>query len=1129
MKDTKKTDKEFKPTSWAIDNRTSVFVLAVIIVLFGIVSYKRIPKEQFPEIVIPTFIVNTVYPGTSPADIENLITRPIEKRIKALNGIKKITSNSIQDFSSIVVEFVTGVDLSDARQRLKDAIDKADFDLPQDPNLQKPSIIEINLSEIPIMYINISGDYGLDVLKKYADKMKDRIEELKEITRVDMTGALDREIQVNLNMYRMQAAGLTFGDIERAIANENQTISGGNIKMYGMNRSVRVVGEFDNIETIRNIVINSTTGAWVYLKDVADVEDTFKEQESFARLNGQNVITLNVIKKSGENLLDASDKIKSIINDLQTNVFPDGLKIVVSGDQSKFTRTTLKDLNNTILIGFILVVIVLMFFMGLTNAIFVGLAVPLSMALAYMVLPAIGFTMNMLVMFSFIFALGIVVDDAIVVIENTHRIFNQSDIGIAKAAKLAAGEVFVPILSGTLTTLAPFFPLAFWPGVTGKFMYYIPITVIITLFASLFVAYIINPVFAVTFMKKDNEADKTDKKKVITAAAIIVATGLLIHLSPLHGLANLIILIGISYMGHRLFGARLFASFQRHVIPAGMVRYEKLLRRILKGRRPLYLFGSLVVLFFVSVIVTVLSKPKVLFFPENEPNNIYVYIKMPIGTEVNVTDSVTRMVEQRVVSVLGKNNPAVESIISNVASGASDQLFDAGTITPNRAKVSINFVEYAERQGINTSDYMDPIRNAVNDIPGAEISVEKNRMGPPTGKPVNIEVSGDDLKELNSTSERFMNYLDSLNIPGVEEFKSDLENNKPEILINIDRIRANNEGISSAQVGSVIRTAIFGNEASKYREGEDQYPIEVRLTKRQRENINRLLDINITFRDMNTGKVREIPLSSVASIEYHNTYGGIRRLNAKRVVTITSNVLSGYTPNEVNQEIRNAIPAFEKSSSIEIKLTGEQEDQKEAQDFLNVAMLISILLVLFIMITQFNSLTRPIIILSEIFFSIIGVLLGFAIFHMSFSIIMTGMGIVALSGIVIRNGILLVEFTEVLKKRGLRTREAIIQAGKIRITPVFLTALSTILGLIPLAIGFNINFITLFSQLRPHIFFGGENVMFFGPLSWTIIFGLTFATFLTLVFIPVMYHIIFVFELRTRRRLRRLFKSSRKD
>jgi multidrug efflux pump subunit AcrB len=1102
--------KEFKPTSWAIDNKISIFFLTIVISIFGIISYNRIPKEQFPDIVIPTILVNTVYPGSSPEDIENLITRPLEKNIKSINGVKKISSNSVQDFSVISVEFVTNIDVADAKRKVKDAVDKTKSSLPN--NLPyDPTVMEIDISEFPIMQINLSGDLDLAKLKQLAEMAQDKIEALPEITRVDIIGALDREININVDMYKMQAASVTFYDIETAVSRENVTISGGSMDIKGMKRSMKISGEFKNIETIKNIVFKSGSGAIVKLKEIAEIKDTNKERESFARANGQNVVTLNIIKKSGQNLLKASDEIKAIIDELQNTKYPKNVEVTINGDQSKFTRSTLEELNNTIIIGFILVTIVLMFFMGLTNAIFVAFSVPLSMAIAYIVMPAMGYTMNMLVMFSFIFALGIVVDDAIVVIENIHRIFyeNKGKMTITEASKYAAGEVFVPILSGTLTTLAPFFPLVFWPGVTGKFMHFIPVVLIITLFASLIVAYIINPIFAVSFMSHKEEGQSVNKKKVLISAAVISFTSLIFYAFSLPGIGNFLIFIAFSVVMHNFYGKQILLKFQHRFIPQMMNKYEKVLRWALAAKRPQWLFGGMFALLFISLMITGASGLKVVFFPNSDPQYIYTYITTPVGTNVNVTDSITELVEKRVNKVLGQNNPDVESIIANVALGASENTTFDRSVTSHKGKVTISFAQFSERVGTSTVDYLDKVRDAVKDIKGAQITVDQNKMGPPSaGKPINIEISGDNIDELIKTTGDFKTYVESLGIKGIENLKSDFDATKPEIIIQIDRERANREGISSAQVGMEIRTAVLGKEISKYRDGEEQYPIQLRYNKDVRENINRLMDTKITYRDMTTGLLRQIPLSSVAKIEYTNTYGAIHRKNVKRVITLSSNVLSGYNANEINQKIIKSIPSFNKSEYVDIKLTGEQEDQKEVMQFLSTAMLLALFLILFILITQFNSTSKPLIILAEVLFSIIGVLLGFVIFDMDISIVMTGLGIVALAGIVVRNGILLVEFTDVLRERGYKTREAIIQAGKTRITPVILTATATILGLIPLAIGLKFNFETLFTELNPHIGFGGDITSFFSPLAWTIIFGLSFATFLTLVLIPVMYYLI---------------------
>jgi multidrug efflux pump len=1120
--------KEFFGTSWAIDNKLSVYVLVFIIAAFGIINYNTIPKEQIPEIVIPTIIVNTIYPGTSPADMENIVTRPLEKNLKSISGVKKITSRSIQDFSAIIVEFNTGIEIKDAKQKVKDAVDKTKKDLPNDPSFIEPSVMEIDLSEIPIQYINLSGDIPLDRLKKYADDMQDRIESLPEITRVEIGGALDREIQIDIDMYKMKAASLTFRDVEQAVSFNNMTVSGGNIDLQGMSRSVRVVGEVKNIEEVRNIVLATASGAIIKLRDIAVINDSFHKAENYARFNGKNVVTLNVIKKSGQNLLDASDKIKTIIDDMQKNKFPHNLQVQVTGDQSRYTRNTLDELNNTIIIGFLLVTIVLMFFMGLVNAIFVGFSVPLSMFIAYIFLPWIGFTMNMLVMFSFIFALGIVVDDAIVVIENTHRIHRKTRMDIRLSAKYAAGEVFVPILSGTLTTLAPFFPLAFWPGVVGNFMVYIPVTLIITLFASLLVAYFINPVFAVDFMKHDEESDHHFRSsKLIKTVSLIVAASLPFYLIHMTLVANLIMFIAISFLLHSLFGYKIIKKFQVVFIPNMMKKYEQLLTWSLKGRRPVYMLWGMIGLLLFTFILNGIVKPNVVFFPDNEPNTINAYIKLPVGTEISVTDSIARLAEQRIVHVMGKDNPLVESIVTNVAFLASDNNFDNSTKSSHLAKIAVNFVEFRYRKGQKTGPYMNSLRDALKDIPGAEIVVAKNKMGPPTGKPINIEIAGEDLGNLAATSNRFRRFVDSLQIGGIEELKSDFAANKPEIIINLDRERANTEGISAATVGDAIRTGQLGKEVSKYREGEDQYPIILRFQEDQRKDIEQLLNLTITYRDMNSGTIRQIPLSVVARIDYVNSYGQINRLNLKRVITLSSNVLEGYTANAINAQLKKAIPMFSKSADIDIKITGEQEDQKESAVFLTRAMLLSLFLIMFILITQFNSMSKAVIIVSEVVFSLIGVLLGYMIFGMTVSIIMTGMGIVALAGIVVRNGILLVEFTDVLKAQGEKTRKAIIEAGKTRITPVILTATATILGLIPLAIGMNINFITLLRDLNPHLHFGGDNVAFFGPLSWTIIFGLSFATFLTLVMIPVMYFVTYSMKVKRERKrnLKRIAKA----
>lgn len=1111
--------KEFKPSSWAINNRTTVFIITVMLTIMGLSTYNALPKELYPDITMPTIYVATIYPGSAPADIENLITKELEKEIGAVSGINKIVSNSVQDFSSIQVEFVSGTDIDEANQKVKDAVDKAKPNLPSDLDpTYGPNVAKIEFSDFPILQVNVAGDYDLATIKKYAEFIQDKMEELPEISKVDVIGAPEREIQINVDMYKMQAAQLTMYDIYAAISNENRIVSGGTIRVEDMRRSITVSGEFDNISQIQNLTVNNMQNAPIYLKDIAEIKDDFKEQESFARLDGKKVITLNAIKKSGENLIEASDNINALLEELKKKDIPKDIDITVTGDTSTTTRTQVADLINTIIIGFILVTLVLMFFMGATDAMFVGLSVPLSMFIAFIVLSALGMSMNVIVLFAFLLGLGIVVDDAIVVIENTHRIFNNGKVPIKIAAKNAAGEVFLPVLAGTMTTLAPFFPLLFWPGMIGSFMKGLPITLIITLTASLLVAYLINPVFAVTFMKAHNENEKPNRRRQLVWSIVLIVLGAFIDMSGNLLLGNIIITFVLVFWLYQLVLLRAIKWFQKKGWPAFQRRYANFLKWTLV--HPVILFSSIFGTLILSIILLAASKPGVEQFPTGDPNFIFAYVVMPTGTDQETTDSVTQIVEQKIYGVLGENNPLVKSVISNVTVGASEDPYDQSAYT-NKGKVAVAFIEPALRRNQKSEPYIEKFREALKGIPGAEITVGVEQGGPPAGKPINIEISGDNFDELIATSNDIKHYLDSLNFEGIEELKTDLQANKPEITIDLDRERMNREGISTLTVGGEIRNAVYGWEASKYKEGNDDYPIVIRYDESQRKNIDQLKDLKITYRDMMTGQVRQIPLSAFADIKYSTTYSGIKRIDQKRVVTLASNLLSGYESQQpvIMGKIKAALEDYETPEGVAIGYTGASQDMEETINFMGVAWIISLFLIIIILVTQFNSITKPFIIFVEVFFSIIGVLLGYGIFGMDFSAVMTGVGLVALLGIVVRNGILLVEFTDILVAQGMDIREAVVEAARIRMTPVVLTATATILGMIPLAIGLNIDFIGLFTKGNPDIWLGGENVVFWGPLAWTIVFGLGYATFITLLVVPVMY----LLNERGKARIKKLF------
>ncbi len=1116
----KDQEKEFFASSWAINNKRTVYVLIFLITLLGFSAYNNLPKENFPDISIPKVYITTVYNGQSPQNIEMLVTRQIEKQLKSLKGLKKVTSNTQQNVSLITTEFNTDVDISKAKQDVKDAVDKAKQDLPQnDNNLLESTISDINIADQPILYVNISGNYDLKKLKEYADNLKDDIESMKEISKVDEVGALKPNIQINVDMNKMSAAQISYTDIIQAVGNENVISSAGNVITDGVQRSIDIKEDFKSADQVAAMVIRNPTGKAVYLRDIATVKDGFQDQESYARMktptqaNFKNVITLNISKRSGENLIEASDKIYDLIKQKQKTVFPKGLDITVTGDQSDKTRTTLNDLINTIIIGFILVTVILMFFMGTTNAIFVALSVPLSCFIAFLLMPWIGFTLNMIVLFSFLLALGIVVDDAIVVIENTHRIFANGKVPIAKAAKIAAGEVFMPVLSGTLTTLAPFIPLAFWHSLIGSFMFFLPITLIITLLASLVVAYIMNPVFAVDFMKPHYEGEhdhqtfdkKTTKWTLILSGVAIFFYGLAAaHIASV-GIGNFMVLLIVLYLFNHFVLLKVIDRFQRTLWPRFQSWYARRLEWAVQ--RPWQMLFGTIGLFFITITFSIVTKLHVELFPSGDPNFAYVYVTMPIGTDQSYTNEVIGKLEKRVAQVVEPDKDVVSSIISNVSVGVTDPADEDQGTYYNKGKITVAFVEFGKRNGKDTKAILKRIRASVQGIPGAQIAVAQEQGGPPQLKDVSIELAGDNLDTLVNTAGRLKKFINQQGISGIEELVPDVQSDKPEIVFDIDRERANREGVTTSQITQALLTSVHGWKAADFRNTtEDNYEIDVRAQEDQRNNIDALKNLRITYRDLATGgAIRQVPISAFTDIRYTNTYANIKHKQQRRVVTLNSNVIKPNTPADVNAEIAAAIKNFRLPQNVTVTMGGSQEDQIETGQFLGKALLISLGMILIILMALFNSVGKMLIILSEIFFSIIGVFLGLTIFHMTFSIVMSGVGIIALAGVVVRNGILLVEFTDMLIEQGVGLHDAVVEAARTRMTPVLLTATAAILGLIPLAVGFNIDFAGLFSSFKPHIYFGGDNVAFWGPLSWTMIFGLGFATIITLILVPCMY------------------------
>jgi multidrug efflux pump subunit AcrB len=879
-----------------------------------------------------------------------------------------------------------------------------------------------------------------------------------------------------------------------------------------------VDGEFTSPKDLQEIIVKTDQQKIVYLKDVAEIKDTFKDRTSYARSKNLPVITINVVKRSGENLLDAADKIKEIIETTKANRFPENVEISITNDQSKQTRTQVSDLENSIIFGIILVVLVLMFFMGFRNALFVGSAIPLSMFISFLILDAFGISLNLMVLFSLILALGMLVDNGIVVVENIYRMMQEGKPAV-QAAKEGVGEVAWPIITSTLTTLAAFLPLIFWDDLIGEFMKYLPITLIIVLSASLFVALVINPVMTAMYMKIEDMTKEKPKKNSLRVAGFLGVLALVFYLMGWNTLGSLSIVSSLLTLLYVFYLRRAVGWFQAVFLVKLDNSYEALLIFALRGKNPTkFLLGTLL-LFVLSIVLFGIRSPKVLFFPDNQPQLVNVFVEFPMGTSIEATNSFVDKMEDEVIAELEPYGGIIESVITQVGVGTSDPTQGPSIqSTPHKAKITIGFVDYIFREGIDTNEAMEVIREYVKNYPGVLITVNKQENGPPVGNAVNIEFVGENYDQLIAYVDETKAYLESNSIQGLEELKTDLSLGSPEVVVRIDREKAKRFGLSTSSIAMELRTSLFGMEVSKYKEGEEDYPITLRLDENSRYDINTLVNKKIGFRDK-FGEKREVPISAVADIQYGSTYGSVKRKDSEKVVTMFSNVLDGYNPTEINSQIKDLMGAYPVPEGITVKYTGEQEEQAKSQAFLLRALGIAIALIFLIIVAQFNSVVSPFIIMTSVLFSTIGVFLGLVIFNMDFVVIMTGIGIISLAGVVVNNAIVLIDYTDLVRARkreelGIKAGEyltipdlmaSIVEAGKTRLRPVLLTAITTVLGLIPLAIGMNINFATLLSEFDPQFYVGGDNAAFWGPMAWTVIFGLTFATVITLVLVPVMY------------------------
>ena len=1095
--------KEFAPTSWAIDHETSVGVLLFFIIILGFLSYRTIPRESFPEVEIPTIAVNTIYPGVSPADIESLLTRPLEEELSTISDIKDLTSTSVEGYSSIIAEFETSVNLDEALQKIREKVDLAKTELPAEA--EDPSIFEFSFSEIPIMQVNLAGQYDLVRLKEVGQALQDRIEQIPSVLRVEVRGGLEREVKVDVQLDRLQFYDLSINDVIDAIRNENVNIPGGSIDVGSFTYLVRVDGEFDDPTAIDDLVIEAESGRPVYVRDVATVEFGFQDRTSFARLDDSPVVTLDIIKRSGYSIIETSDMVKVAVLEMEP-ILPPTTVVKVTSDQSTQVGDMVSNLENNIISGLILIVIVLLFFLGVGNSLFVAISIPLSMLLTFVVLNALEITLNMVVLFSLILALGMLVDNAIVVVENIYR-YVEEGWDKREASKKATGEVAGPVIAATLTTLAAFAPLMFWPGQVGEFMGFMPITLIIALSSSLFVALLIIPTLCARFLRLESEP--TQKLPPMARRVLMVITVGIFFLiglaNPLSALVTLMLVIFV-FAGYRFLVRDISRKFQGSWLPNIMESYTKKLETAIDSNKVVLL--SSISGLFLTLLVFSWANSGVEFFPEDmPPEDIMVDVQLPVGSRAEATDEIAQQMEMTISEANGiVDASSVLATVGGSGSGGSNPM-GGGASGPNTGRVTVSMVEFGSRQ-FDARDFLAEMQASLGtEVAGAEITVDQSASGPAQGLPINIEITGEDPAVLKDLSDQVLSTLQNNSVYGkLVGLESDLDQARPELSVYVDREKAALYGVSSREVGLAIRSAIQGVEAAKYRTGSDEYDIVVRLAQEYRDELESLRELTV----MSEGN--QIPLLSVADWEVGEGLGSIQRKNQVRMATISADTRTGLNSSAILAEVMEVLVDFSENNmpvGYQLQYTGQAEEQQEAMDFLVKAFLLGLGLIAMILVTQFNSVVKPVIILASVLLSTAGVFWGLIIFRMPFVIIMTGVGLISLAGIVVNNAIVMIDYIDVLRSRdGLDIKEALLRGGQVRFRPVILTAVTTALGLVPLAMGLNFDFLGLFTKLNPDLYWGGMQAAWWGPMAIAVIVGILFATFLTLVLVPVLYYML---------------------
>ena len=1007
-----------------------LLTILFFLITFGFYQYNTLPRESDPDISLPVIYVSLYHKGISPTDSERLLIKPLEKELKNIEGLKKISSSSYQSGGNVVLEFDAGFNSEKALSDTRVKIDLIKNKLPKETD--EPRVMEVNLSRFPVLAVAISGEVDERVLFKIAKALKNDIESISEVLEVKTLGERERLIEIIVNPRTVENYGLTNKDVLESIAKSNLMIPAGTLSNDKGSFNVQVPSLIESREDLLNIPIKSQSNSFIKLEDVADVRDSFREKVGFARNNGEKAIILEVSKRTGENIIDVINKIKGVVNERTKNI-PEFININFFQDESEKIITQVSDLENNVILATIIVFIITLFFMGFKSSILVSISIPFSFLLSMIILSFFDVTINVVVLFSLILSVGILIDGAIIVVEYANRRANEG-ISKKKVFIMSAKKMFIPVLASTSTTLAAFFPLIFWPGIAGEFMFFLPVTLLAILSSSLVMALFFIPVIGKIFgTDKNFNKDQQNNLKLLE-------TG---NLNDIKGIQG---------------------------------KYIEVLRYCLDNPK------KLIALTFVSLISIQIFYGKFgkgfEFFPPIEPDYAEVVIHARGNFSAIEKDKIVNQIEKEILK-----NKNIENLYSRSGMVKGDNRDESEDVI---GAIKIEFIDWRKRPNANI--IIEELKLQTKQFAGIYIEFIKKQDGPPKDKDIEIEIMNNNENQLNIDTafiyqflkeKKWVKNIDTdLNIPGIEWE------------ISIDRIKADQYGVHIQLIGNAIQMLTHGLKVTEYmpKDSDEEVDIVIKYEKEYR-TLDELDKILVE------GKNGPVSLSLFVNRKPVNKTGKIARKNSTRSKSIKFDVTEGTVANNKVLEITEWLK-LSKLLKSNVFFTGQEEDQYEAKEFLIKAFFIAVFLITIILIATFNSFYFCLIILSAIIFSTIGVMIGLIISGKPFGIIMSGIGVIALAGIVVNNNIVLLNTYKTLRMGGEKIKDAILRTGAQRLRPVMLTTLTTFFGLVPMAIGLNINFLDF------EINFGSPSSQWWLQLSNAIVFGVMFSFILTLIITP---------------------------